>query len=117
MCVCGGGFSYHHAASDDGVRSTERQLCISDVDSGFPGSVGLDVTQVSSVPLLIARTAVFLPGRVEVGACTHTACKKKNTSIWLVAHIKRLFFYQRNSRQTDGYGSRGHLLSAQSPFQ
>ena len=64
--------TYHHAPPDDSVGSTERNLGIGDLDHSFSCRVCNDVSEVTSMSVLISRPTVFLPSWVEVGPCTHT---------------------------------------------
>ena len=63
----------HDRTADDGVRATDGDLFIGDVDLGHAICASGDVAEVTSVALLVGRAAVLLAGRVEVRAGAHAA--------------------------------------------
>jgi len=53
-------------SSDDGVLAEEADLLVGDVELDGTASIGLDVSEVTYVPLLCVWCTVLAAGRVEV---------------------------------------------------
>lgn len=54
------------SSADNGVRADERELRVGDADLSDTRAIGLEVAQVTYVPLVSVRGTVVLAGRVEV---------------------------------------------------